>query len=120
MNLRKKLNQIKSRRKNRVKARVSGAADRPRLAVYRSNRAISAQLIDDDKGFTLVFASSRELGKEAAKKNKSEQAAMVGELLGGRAKGANISEMVFDRRSYAYHGRVRALAEAVRKSGIKM
>jgi large subunit ribosomal protein L18 len=90
----------------------------PRLAVFRSNRAISAQLIDDDKATTLAHASTKELGKEGEKKTKKEQAQLVGALIAKRAKEGGITKAVLDRRSYRYHGRVRALAEGARAAGL--
>lgn len=126
MNLTKNLNRIRKQRTRRVKAKIFGTPDRPRLAVFRSNRAISAQLIDDSAQKTLVSARSAELGlpaqagKDGAKKNKGDIAALVGELLAKKAKEKGLSSAVFDRRGYAYHGRVKALAEGVRKGGLKI
>jgi large subunit ribosomal protein L18 len=117
MNSRKLLNHIRIQRVRRVRAKIAGAPDCPRLAVFRSNRALSAQLIDDSTGRTLVAVAARELGK--AKQTKSEQAARLGELLAEKAKKAGITQAVFDRRSYAYHGRVKAFAEGARKGGLK-
>ena len=108
--------QGRQRRHERVREKVRGSAARPRLAVYRSLTHIYAQLIDDDAGKTLASASS--LDKKNGK--KAERAAAVGTSLGERAKQAGISEAVFDRGGYRYHGRVKALAEAVRKAGVKV
>jgi len=108
--------QGRRRRHERVRQKVRGSAARPRLAVYRSLTHIYAQLIDDDAQRTLASASS--LDKKDGK--KSEQAAAVGQALGERAKQAGIEEAVFDRGGYKYHGRVKALAEAVRKTGVKV
>ena len=91
---------------------------RPRLAVFRSNKAIYAQIIDDEQSKTLVAAASRELNQKT-KKTKSQQAAMVGELLAKKALKIGLKKVVFDRRSYQYHGRVKALAEAARKGGLE-
>lgn len=112
-----KKNAIRQRRKNRVRAKIYGTKVRPRLSVYRSLNHTYAQLIDDEKGVTLVFASTREL---SAKKKKSVQAAKeVGELLARKAKKADITQAVFDKSYYAYHGRIQALADAVRAGGVK-
>ena len=113
----KKLSQIRYRRVVRTRTKINGTAERPRLSVFRSNSTISAQLIDDTTGRTLVAASSRELGK--AKKNKSESALLVGEDIAKKAKSAGIKKAVFDRGSYAYHGRVKALADGARKGGLE-
>jgi large subunit ribosomal protein L18 len=104
------------RRRRRVRAKVYGTAARPRISVFRSNRGIFAQLIDDENGRTLAAASwiedgVRELGRK-------EQAQRVGTLLAERAKAANIERAVFDRGGYQYHGRVKALAEAAREGGL--
>lgn len=102
---------------NRVRKKISGTPARPRLTVYRSNKAIYAQIIDDLAGHTLVSASSQE---DAVVKsvNKSEQAKAVGKLLAERATQANITAVVFDRGGYLYHGRVKALADGAREAGL--
>jgi large subunit ribosomal protein L18 len=106
------------RRHRRVRKRISGTAERPRLAVFRSNRGIEAQLIDDLDARTLASASW--LGvKKSFKGNKIEQATEVGKLLAANAKKAGIESVVFDRGGYLYHGRVKALAEAAREGGLK-
>jgi large subunit ribosomal protein L18 len=110
--------QARERRHRRVRGKVAGTAQRPRLAVFRSNRGISAQLIDDRAGKTLVAASWLGL-PDSFKGNKTEQAAEVGWRLGTAAKKAGIDSVVFDRAGYLYHGRVKALADGVRKGGIK-
>ena len=102
----------------RVRKKVHGTATRPRLAVFRSNRYIYAQIIDDDQGVTVASASSRE-GKLAKKTLNVETANEVGSLIGSRAKDAGIEEVVFDRGGFAYHGRVKALADGARKSGLE-
>ncbi len=117
MNPRKKLNTKRARRIIRNRARVFGTAKRPRLAVSRSNRFMYAQLIDDEKAHTLAHASSRELTERVS---KSDAAKKVGGLLAKRAMERGVKEVVFDRREYRYHGRVRALAEGVRSAGIKI
>lgn len=104
----------------RVRARIFGTRERPRLSVFRSNRGISAQLIDDEKGVTLTHAASRELPKEAHKQPKTDQAARVGALLAEKAVQTGIVRAVLDRRAYRYHGRVKALAEAARKAGLRI
>jgi large subunit ribosomal protein L18 len=109
--------QARQRRHRRVRAKVSGSAARPRLAVYRSNTRIYAQVIDDGAGHTLASASS--LDKEVAGTKRSEQAALVGKLVAERAKAAGIETVVFDRGGYLYHGRVRTLAEAAREAGLE-
>jgi large subunit ribosomal protein L18 len=104
------------RRHRRVRGKVSGTAERPRLVVFRSNRGIFAQLVDDDAGRTLASASW--LGQRAQKGTKTEQAADVGKALAAAAKRAGIETCVFDRAGYLYHGRVKALAEAAREGGL--
>ncbi len=106
------------RRHARVRKTVRGTAARPRLAVYRSNRYIYAQAIDDDAGRTLAAASSTEKALRAKPLTK-ETAAEVGKALGARAKEAGVSEVVFDRGGYPYHGRIAALADGARESGLK-
>ncbi len=110
-------------RRNRIKMRVRkhvyGTAQRPRLTVFRSNKQIYAQIINDDEGKTLVAASSREKGIEDKKVNKIEQAKLVGALIAEKAKNAGIESVVFDRNGYLYHGRVKSLAEAAREGGLK-
>ena len=105
------------RRHRRVRGKVSGTAERPRLAVFRSNRGITAQLIDDRSGKTLAAASW--LDTKTFKGNKSEQAVEVGRLLAEAAKKAGVESVVFDRAGYLYHGRVKALANAAREGGLK-
>ena len=109
--------QARQRRHRRVRAKLSGTAARPRLAVYRSNARIYAQVIDDASGHTLVSASS--LDKDVAGSKRAEQAALVGKLLAERAKGAGVQTVVFDRGGYLYHGRVKALADAAREAGLE-
>ena len=109
--------QLRERRHRRVRGKVAGTAERPRLAVFRSNSGIAAQLIDDQSGRTLAAASWQQLKK--FKGSKSEQAKEVGKLLAANAKQAGIETVVFDRGGYLYHGRVKALAEAAREGGLK-
>jgi large subunit ribosomal protein L18 len=106
------------RRHRRVRKTVSGTAERPRLAVFRSNRGISAQLVDDGAAHTLASATWISLPK-SFKGNKTAQAAAVGKKLATAAKKAGIETCVFDRSGYLYHGRVKALADAAREGGLK-
>ena len=101
--------------KYRVRNKISGTAERPRMSVFRSNKQIYVQVINDVTGATLVSASS--LGLEACP--KKEQAAKVGELVAKKALEAGITTVVFDRNGYLYHGRVKSLADAVREGGLK-
>lgn len=98
--------------------RIESSSGRPRLAVFRSHRAIYGQIIDDQAGRTLVAASSRELAKKD-KLTKTEQAFKVGEILASKALKAKIKKVVFDRRRYRYHGRVKALADGARQGGLE-
>ncbi len=108
--------QRRLRRRRRVRARIIGTAQRPRLSVYRSNRGVFAQLVDDASGHTLAAVNWTE--PELRKLTASEQAKRAGELLAERAKGAGIESCVFDRGGYKYHGRVKALAEGAREGGL--
>ena len=112
-------NEVRKARHARVRAKVSGTPEVPRLNVFRSNSNIFAQIIDDTKGETLVSASS--IDKELKLKNGSnvEAATKVGELLAKRAKKAKITKVTFDRGGYLYHGRVKALADAARANGLE-
>jgi len=110
--------QARARRHKRVRGKVSGTAERPRLVVFRSNRGIEAQLVDDLEGRTLAAASWLHL-KKSFKGTKTEQAAEVGKLLAANAKKAGVERVVFDRAGYLYHGRVKALADAAREGGLK-
>ncbi len=111
-------NQQRLKRHARVRAKISGTADRPRLAVYRSNANIYAQIIDDVKGVTLVSASSIEAGFEGIGSNK-EAAKKVGTKIAEKALAAGIETVVFDRGGYIYHGRVSELAAGAREAGLK-
>ena len=109
--------EARRRRHNRVRKSVHGTDSRPRLAVFRSNKHIYAQVINDDEGQTLAAASS----KESAVKGSTltiDVATEVGKLVGARAKDAGVTEVVFDRGGFQYHGRVKALAEGARESGL--
>jgi large subunit ribosomal protein L18 len=108
--------QQRQRRRRRVRARVVGTAERPRLSVFRSNRGIFAQLIDDRQGHTVAAVNWIE--PELRKLSAAEQAKRAGELLAERAKKAGVESCVFDRGGYQYHGRVKALAEGAREGGL--
>ncbi len=118
MATRKKLDK-RTRVKYRVRKRVRGTAEKPRLSVFRSNKAIYAQVINDDEGKTLVASSSqlKDIGEK--KLTKSEMAKEVGKVVAERAKEAGIDTIVFDRSGYRYHGRVKSLAEGAREGGLK-
>lgn len=111
----------RKRRQRRVRAKVYGTGSRPRLNVYRSLTNIYAQIIDDEKGHTLVSASSidKTLVKDLDGKSKSEISKLVGKAVAERALALGITEVVFDRAGYLYHGRVKALAEGAREGGLK-
>ena len=109
--------QKRLRRRRRVRARIRGNAERPRLSVYRSNRGVFAQLIDDDAGRTIAGVSWTE--DELRKLDSMEQAKRVGQLLAERGKAAGVETCVFDRGGYRYHGRVAAIAEGAREGGLK-
>lgn len=112
----------KTFRRNRIKMKirktVHGSSDRPRMSVYRSNRDIYVQLIDDQAGVTLVYASSAIADIRNAKGTKIEKSAMVGKLIAEKAKEAGINSIVFDRNGYLYHGRIKSLADAAREGGL--
>ena len=110
--------EARARRHRRVRGRVRGSAERPRLVVFRSNRGIEAQLVDDDAGRTLASASWLGLPK-SFEGTKSEQAAEVGRRLATAAKQAGVERVVFDRGGYLYHGRVKALADGAREGGLQ-
>jgi large subunit ribosomal protein L18 len=105
------------KRRRRVRAKISGTAQRPRIAVFRSNRGIFAQLIDDDAGRTLAAVNWTE--EELRSLGRLEQATRAGTLLAERAKAVGVETAVFDRGGYQYHGRVKALAEGAREGGLK-
>ncbi len=121
--MKNKLNKKKienfQRRKARVKFSISQDDGRPRLSVYRSNKNIRAQIIDDNKGVTLCAVSEKDLTNEQKKLKKTEQALALGEVLAKKALAKKISRVIFDRSGYKYHGRVKALAEAARKAGLE-
>jgi large subunit ribosomal protein L18 len=109
--------EARRRRHRRVRGKVAGTAERPRLVVSRSNRGIVAQLVDDANGKTVASATWMQV--KSFKGNKTAQAAEVGKLLAQKAKDAKIAGAVFDRGGYLYHGRVKALADAAREGGLK-
>ncbi|MFJ7953236.1 50S ribosomal protein L18 [Lysinibacillus sp. NPDC096418] len=111
-------NQVRKKRHARVRSKITGTAELPRLNVFRSNKNIYAQLIDDVAGVTLVSASSQDKSFEGAG-NNVEAATKVGEAIAKRAAEKNITAIVFDRGGYLYHGRVKALAEAARENGLE-
>jgi large subunit ribosomal protein L18 len=111
----------RKRRQRRVRAKIYGTAERPRLNIFRSNENIFAQVINDDLGNTLVSASSidKEIASQVAGKTKSEAAKIVGQVLGERAKKAGVETVIFDRGGFQYRGRVAALADGAREAGLK-
>lgn len=111
---------LRLRRHFRLRKRVNGSVERPRLNVFRSNAHIYAQVIDDTKGYTLASASTNEKGwdETGEAQTKVAQAALVGKLVAERALAAGVTKVVFDRGGYKYHGRVKALAEAAREAGL--
>lgn len=110
---------VRFKRKRRIRARVEGSSEKPRLAVFRSNRHIYVQLVDDGKGHTLVAASSLEEELKSKVSGTIEGAKTLGNLVAKRALAKNISQVVFDRSGYLYHGRIKALADAAREGGLK-
>ena len=112
--------EARRRRHHRVRKKVSGTADRPRLAVFRSNRHMVAQVIDDEAGRTLAAASTVERDLRSGATGNKEAAAAVGRLVAERARAAGVSRVVFDRGGFLYHGRVAAVAEAARQAGLEL
>jgi large subunit ribosomal protein L18 len=114
---------VKNTRRNKIKMRIRktivGTTDRPRVSVFRSNKEIYAQIVDDSKGVTLISASTREKSLSSAKGTKTELASAVGKALAKKALEAGIEHVTFDRNGYLYHGRVKALADAAREGGLK-
>jgi large subunit ribosomal protein L18 len=110
------IREARARRKRRIRGRLTGTPERPRISVFRSNKAIYAQLVDDGSARTIAAARSAEV--DGAGLKKSEVAKKVGELLAQRAKDKGIERVVFDRSGYLYHGRVKALAEGAREGGL--
>lgn len=110
---------VRFKRKRRIRGTLEGTTERPRLAVFRSNRHISVQVIDDAKGTTLVSATTLEAELKGKVSGSVEGAKAIGGLIAKRALAKNISQIVFDRSGYLYHGRVKALADAAREGGLK-
>jgi large subunit ribosomal protein L18 len=108
----------RAKRQERIRLRLSGSSERPRLAVSRSLNQIHAQVIDDSRGHTLAHASSLEQDLRTTSGNKSDHARAVGRLVAERARAAGVTKVVFDRAGNRYHGRIRALAEAAREAGL--
>ena len=109
------------KRKVRIRKKISGTGERPRLTVFRSNRHLTIQAIDDSTGRTLVFVSSVEkLVREKVKNNNMDAAKQAGVIFAARAKKKGIKNMVFDRNGYVYHGRIKQVAESLRENGIKI
>ena len=121
MNVSKKRALSRARRADRIRRKLAGTAERPRLCVRRSLKHIYAQLVDDEKGITLlqVGSSGKEFAAKAVSRKKSDISKLVGELLAEKAKEKGVQKIVFDRKGYLYHGRVKALADAARESGLK-
>ena len=118
----KNMNDPRKRRQRRIRLKITGTPERPRLNVFRSLDHIYAQVIDDVAGTTLASASTvdKEVSEQVAGKKKREQAAIVGKIVAQRALDAGIQEVVFDRGGYIYHGRVKALADGAREGGLKL
>ena len=110
---------VRFKRKKRIRSRVDGTADRPRLAVFKSNANLYAQIIDDARGVTLVSASTLEKSNKGKVKNNVTGAKELGALLAQKAQQKKIERVVFDRAGYLYHGKVKALADAAREAGLK-
>jgi len=109
----------RSRVRTKIRGKISGTSERPRLSVFRSNKQIYAQIIDDAEGTTLASASSIDKNIASKTVNKVEQAKLVGQLLAEKAKEAEVETVVFDRGGYLFHGRVKALADGAREGGLK-
>lgn len=115
-----KLNTVRERRARRNRAKITGTKERPRLSIFRSNKNIHLQLIDDSVGKTVISMSSLALKNKGKGLNKSEQAKELGKMVAEKAKVAGIKAVIFDRGGYRYHGRVKAIAEAAREGGLKL
>lgn len=111
-------NKRRQRIRNRIRKVISGTAAQPRLSIFRSNKEIYAQLIDDETGTTIAAASSRDKDIKALKGNKTEIAAQVGKAVAERAVAKGVTDISFDRGGYLYHGRVKALADGAREAGL--
>lgn len=110
---------VRAKRRTRIRAKVDGVSDKPRLSIFRSNRNLFTQLIDDVKGMTIASASTLDEELKGKAKLTLEGAKMVGALIAKRALAKNINQVVFDRGGYLYHGRVKALADGAREAGLK-
>jgi len=117
--MRKAKKSLRTKRTERVRAKLFGTANKPRLSVFRSNKSIYAQIVNDETGTTLVAASEVDLKKLKSKGEKAEKAEQVGQILSKKAVKKGIKEVVFDRGPYKYHGRIKKLAESARKEGLK-
>ncbi len=113
-------NKRRQKIKRRIRRNIYGTAEKPRMSVFRSNKHINVQIINDEQAKTVVSATSQQKDIESAKKTKSEKAAMVGKLVAKLAIEAGIKEVVFDRNGYLYHGKVKALADGAREGGLKL
>jgi large subunit ribosomal protein L18 len=113
----KEILKLRAKRVRRVRAKIHGTSKRPRLSVFRSNRYISAQLFDDDRGITILTVSDKQA--KALKGTKTERAEAVGKLFAERAKKKKVKSVIFDRGAYRFHGRVKAFAEGARAGGLK-
>lgn len=111
-------NSLRDRRRAKIRAKIKGTQEKPRLVVFRSHRFIYGQVIDDEKGVTLVAFSDQQLGETDQKLTKTERAKLVGQELTKRAQKKGIKKVIFDRAGYHYHGRVKALAEGAREGGL--
>lgn len=109
----------RSRIKQRIRSRLSGTTEIPRMSVYRSNKQIYAQIVNDETGKTILSASSKEKEIADQKVNKIDQAKLVGKSIAGKAKDKGIETVVFDRNGFLYHGRIKSLADAARENGLK-
>ena len=109
----------RTRIKYRIRKRVEGTTEKPRLTIFRSNKEIYAQIVDDQKGHTMIAATSHSKEYTAEKVNKIEQAKEVGKMIAQKALASGISQVVFDRNGFLYHGRVKSFAEAAREAGLK-
>jgi len=119
MNQRVDKKTLRKKRIRRIRAKIFGTSKRPRLAVFRSNKHIYCQIIDDEKGQTLVAASDLEIAaKEKKQKTKSEVAEIVGQKIAEKAKNKKIKKVIFDRRGFKFHGRIKKLADGARKAGL--
>lgn len=117
MGLTENIKSQRERRKRSIRIKISGTPERPRLTVYKSLKYVSAQIIDDTKGITLVSASSQEKDLKSGK--NVDVAKEIGKVIATRAKEKNINEVVFDRNGYIYHGKIKSLADGARESGLK-